>query len=257
VVLTYSPARAKRHVALVGKGITFDSGGLSLKRPAGMVTMKSDMAGAAAVLWAVRAAAALKAQVKVSGFLCLAENMPSGAAQRPSDVITLRDGHAVEVANTDAEGRLVLADGIAAAREAGAEEVIDIATLTGAQITALGHRVAGVMGTQAVRDRVIRAAEAAGEPAWPMPLPADLIEAFKSDVADFTNLNLKDSAAGMLSGGVFLQQFAGETPWAHIDIAGPSFNTGEPHGFTPKGGTGFGVATLLAYLEAAGGAGAA
>jgi leucyl aminopeptidase len=248
-ILTYSPARAKRHVALVGKGITFDSGGLSLKPPAAMETMKSDMAGAAAVLHALRAAAALKLPVKVTAYLCLAENLPSGSAQRPSDVIVLRDGHAVEVTNTDAEGRLVLADGIAAAREAGADEVIDIATLTGAQVVALGNRVAGVMGTPETRDRVVAAADLAGEPAWGMPLPPDLIDLFKSDMADLTNANLKDRAAGMLAAGVFLQQFVGDTPWAHIDIAGPAFNTGEPHGFTPKGGSGFGVATLLAHLE--------
>jgi leucyl aminopeptidase len=249
VVLTHSPTRARHHIALVGKGITFDSGGLDIKTAAGMATMKCDMAGAAAVLHATVAAATLKLPVKVTGYLCLAENMPSGAALRPSDVITMKDGRAVEVANTDAEGRLVLADGIAAALEAKADQVIDIATLTGAQVVALGNRIAGVMGSETVRDGIVRAAAQAGEDVWPMPLPADLLDGLKSEVADLASLNLTDRAAGMLSAGVFLQQFAGDVPWAHIDIAGPAFNSGEPWGLTPKGGTGFGVATLLAYLE--------
>jgi leucyl aminopeptidase len=249
VKLSYSPMRAKRHVALVGKGITFDSGGLSLKTRTGMATMKSDMAGAAAVLGAVRAASDIKLPVKVTAWLCLAENMPSGAASRPGDVVIMKDGHAVEVTNTDAEGRLVLADGIAAARADGADQIIDIATLTGAQITALGNRIAGVMGTEEVRDALIDAADQAGEGAWPMPLPAYLMDVFKSEVADFTNANLSDGAGGMLSAGLFLRQFTGGVPWAHIDCAGPAFNTGEPFGYTPKGGTGFGVRTLLKHLE--------
>jgi leucyl aminopeptidase len=253
VVLTYSPARAKRHVALVGKGITFDSGGLSLKPPAAMATMKQDMAGAAAALHAAVAAAALKLPLKVTAFLCLAENMPSGAATRPGDVIIMKDGHAVEVVNTDAEGRLVLADGIAAAREAKADQVVDIATLTGAQIVALGNRVAGVMGTPEVRQALVAAAGRAGEAAWPMPLPDDLLSRLDSTVADFANADMTDRAAGMLTAGVFLKQFAGPVPWGHIDIAGPAFNDGEPWGFTPKGATGYGVATLVAHLEAVAG----
>jgi leucyl aminopeptidase len=251
VKLVYSPARAKRHVALVGKGITFDSGGLSLKSRASMATMKSDMAGAAAVLGAVRTASDLKLPVKVTGYLCLAENMPSGAAERPGDVIQLKDGHAVEVTNTDAEGRLVLADGIAAALADKPDVVIDIATLTGAQITALGNRIAGVMGTDAIRDQVVRAAAEAGEEAWAMPLPPELMDVFKSEVADFTNANLGDAAGGMLSAGLFLKQFVGQTPWAHVDCAGPAFNTADPWGYTPKGGTGYGVRTLVKYLETA------
>jgi leucyl aminopeptidase len=249
VKLSYSPARAKAHVALVGKGITFDSGGLSLKSRVGMVDMKSDMAGAAAVLGAIGAAADLRLPVKVTAYLCLAENLPSGAATRPGDVITMKDGHSVEVTNTDAEGRLVLADGLAAAKRSGADQLIDIATLTGAQITALGKRVAGVMGTPGVRDAVVAAAQAAGEGAWGMPLPEDLMEVFKSEVADFTNANMSDTAGGMLSAGLFLRQFTGGKPWAHIDCAGPAFNPGEPFGYTPKGGTGFGVRTLVAHLE--------
>ncbi|MDR1443179.1 MAG: leucyl aminopeptidase [Bifidobacteriaceae bacterium] len=249
VQLTYSPLRAKQHVALVGKGITFDSGGLSLKSRTGMVNMKSDMAGAAAVLGAVRAASDLKLSVKLTAYLCLAENLPSGAATRPGDVVLTKDGHAVEVTNTDAEGRLVLADGIAAARAARPGCVIDLATLTGAQVVALGNRIAGVMGSEEVRDGLVAAAEAAGEGAWAMPLPDYLMEVFKSEVADFTNANLTDSAGGMLSAGLFLRQFAGEVPWAHIDCAGPAFNSGEPFGYTPKGGTGYGVRLLVKYLE--------
>jgi leucyl aminopeptidase len=249
VQLSYSPAGAQTHVGLVGKGITFDSGGLSLKPRASMATMKQDMAGAAVVLHTVLAAAALKLPVQVSGWLCLAENLPSGSAVRPSDVIIQKDGHAVEVTNTDAEGRLVLADGLAAAREAGVDQVIDIATLTGAQIVALGDRIAGVMGTANLRRAITQAAEQAGESAWEMPLPAYLIEVFTSEVADFTNANLKSADAGMLSAGVFLQQFVGDLPWAHLDIAGPAWNSHAPHGYTPKGGTGYGVRTLVSYLE--------
>ncbi|MDR0365431.1 MAG: leucyl aminopeptidase [Bifidobacteriaceae bacterium] len=249
VKLTYSPVRAKPKVALVGKGITFDSGGLSLKRPSSMETMKSDMAGAAAVLAVLLAAAKLKLPVKLTGYLCLAENMPSGAAQRPSDVITVKDGHTIEVVNTDAEGRLVLADGLAAAIEAGVDQVIDIATLTGAQIVSLGSRMAGVMGTDSVRDSLVTAAQTAGELAWPMPLPDYLLEKLSSQVADLANANLSGPDAGMLSAGLFLKQFVGDTPWAHIDIAGPSFNTGEAFGYTPKGGTGYGVRLLVQYLE--------
>ncbi|PWD49863.1 leucyl aminopeptidase [Serinibacter arcticus] len=247
VTLTYSPARAKAHVALVGKGITFDSGGLSLKPPAGMAAMKSDMAGAAAVLHTVLAAAELGLPVKVTGFLALAENMPSGAAQRPSDVLTMRGGTTVEVLNTDAEGRLVMADALVDAVALEPDAVIDIATLTGAQLVALGTRVAGVMGDDGVRDAVVAAAGEAGEGAWPMPLPEELRAGLDSPVADIANIG--DKFGGMLSAGVFLKEFVGSTPWAHVDIAGPSFNESKPWGYTPKGGTGAGVRTLLAYLE--------
>lgn len=247
VTLSYTPARAKAHVAIVGKGITFDSGGLSLKPPAGMAAMKSDMAGAAAVLHTVLAAAELGLPVRVTGYLALAENMPSGAAQRPSDVITMRGGKTVEVLNTDAEGRLVMADALVDAVALAPDAVLDIATLTGAQLVALGTRVAGVMGTDGVRDAVVAAAGEAGEGAWPMPLPEELRAGLDSPVADIANIG--DKFGGMLSAGVFLREFVGETPWAHLDIAGPSFNEGTPWGYTPKGGTGAGLRTLLAYLE--------
>ena len=213
VKVSYSPSRPKVKVALVGKGITFDSGGISIKPAAGMEAMKSDMAGAAAVLHTVVAAARLELPVAVTGWLCLAENMPSGTAQRPSDVLTIRGGKTVEVLNTDAEGRLVMADGLVAAVEEKPDVVIDIATLTGAQLVALGHRVSAVMGTDDVRGEVVAAAEASGEQFWPMPLPADLRAGLKSKVADLANIG--DRFGGMLTAGIFLQEFVGS------DAVGP------------------------------------
>jgi leucyl aminopeptidase len=253
VKVVWAPGRTKRHVALVGKGITFDSGGLSLKPPAAMTTMKLDMAGAAAVLGAVVAAARLSLPIKVTGWLALAENMPSARAQRPSDVIAVKDGTTVEVLNTDAEGRLVLADALAAAAEESPDASIDIATLTGAQMVALGNRVAGVMGDEAVRDEVVAAADRSGEAAWPMPLPRDLRSELDSKIADLANIGGR--AGGMLIAGLFLERFAHGVPWAHIDIAGPAFNAGDPHDYTPSGATGMGVRTLVAFLEARAGKG--
>ncbi|EYR64723.1 aminopeptidase A [Actinotalea ferrariae CF5-4] len=247
VKLTYAPLRAQRSVALVGKGITFDSGGLSIKPAKGMEAMKSDMAGAAAVLHTVLAAAALELPVKVTGWLCLAENMPSGTAQRPSDVITQYGGKTVEVLNTDAEGRLVLADGLVAACEERPDAVVDVATLTGAQVVALGTRVSAVMGTEDLRRAVVEAAERAGEQFWPMPLPEELRASLKSSVADLANIG--DRFGGMLVAGLFLREFVGATPWAHLDIAGPAFNEASAHGYTPVGGTGVAVRTLLELLE--------
>jgi leucyl aminopeptidase len=247
VRLAYAPVRARTHVALVGKGITFDSGGLSIKPAKAMETMKCDMAGAAAVVHTVLAAAELELPVKVTGWLALAENMPSGTAQRPSDVITVRGGTTVEVLNTDAEGRLVLADALVAAGEEQPDAVVDVATLTGAQVVALGTQVSAVMGTEDMRGKVLEAAAAAGESFWPMPLPEELRSSLKSPVADLANMG--DKAGGMLVAAVFLRHFVGATPWAHLDIAGPAFNEGQPRGYTPQGGTGVGVRTLLTLLE--------
>lgn len=247
VKVSYAPSRPAAKVALVGKGITFDSGGISIKPAKGMEAMKSDMAGAAAVLSTVVAAARLGLPVAVTGWLCLAENMPSGAAQRPSDVITIRGGKTVEVLNTDAEGRLVMADGLVAAVEEKPDVVLDVATLTGAQMVALGNRVSAVMGTDAVRSEVVAAAGAAGEQFWPMPLPEELGASLKSKVADLANIG--DRFGGMLVAGLFLQEFVGKTPWAHLDIAGPAFNEGSAHGYTPVGGTGVAVRTLLSLVE--------
>ncbi len=255
VVMTYSPRRRKvPSVALVGKGITFDTGGVCLKPAASMLTMKSDMAGAAAVAGTVLAAAELGLPVKVTGYLCLAENMPGGNAQRPSDVVSMRSGRTVEIIDTDAEGRMVLADGMALACEQSPDALVDIATLTGAAQVALGTRVAGVMGHDAAfRARVSEAAASAGEAAWPLPLPVDLRPMLDSQVADIAHKG--DRWGGALTAGLFLGEFVGEgadgspIPWAHLDIAGPSFNEGSAWGHTPKGGTGYGVATLLRLLE--------
>jgi len=256
VHLDYRPAGATVHVALVGKGITFDSGGLSIKPAAGMEAMKSDMSGAAAVLHTMVAAARLGLPVRVDGWLALAENMPSGNAQRPSDVITIRGGKTVEVLNTDAEGRLVLADALVAAGEAGPDLIVDVATLTGAQMVALGNRVSAVMSNDdGLRARLHALADAAGEQIWPMPLPPELRASLDSPVADLANIG--DRFGGMLVAGLFLAEFVplrdGEpgarVPWAHLDIAGPAFNTGSAHGYTPVGGTGTSVRTLLALLE--------
>lgn len=248
VKVAYSPARARAKVALVGKGITFDSGGISIKPAGAMETMKSDMSGAAAVLHTVLAAARLGVPVAVTGWLCLAENMPSGTAQRPSDVVTVRGGTTVEVLNTDAEGRLVLADGLVAATEEKPDVVVDIATLTGAQVVALGDRVGAVMGSDEVRADLVAAADRSGEQAWPIPLPDELRTTLSSKVADLANV-AGNRDAGMLVAGVFLREFAGTTPWAHYDIAGPAFNERGEHDYTPTGGTGFGVRTLLTFVE--------
>ncbi len=249
VTMSYAPSGAKASVALVGKGITFDSGGLNIKPSTGMVTMKCDMAGAAAVAAAVLAAAELDLPVAVTGYLCLAENMPSGTAQRPSDVVVMRDGTTVEILDTDAEGRMVLGDGICLASEKSPDVIVDIATLTGAQQVALGNDLAGVMANDdALRERVVAAAGTAGEGAWGMPLPASLRAKLDTPTADIAHKGDRDG--GMLTAGLFLQEFVGEgIPWAHVDIAGPAFNTNAPTGRTPKGGTGFGVSTLVALVE--------
>ena len=257
VKLSYSPATAKQHVALVGKGITFDSGGLSLKPPASMVGMKYDMTGAATVMAVVFAAARLGLDVRLTAWLCLAENMPSGSAARPNDVLRMRGGTTVEVLNTDAEGRLVMADGLVAASEEFPDAIIDVATLTGAQRVALGDRFSGVMGDDALVSQVTAQARAVGEQFWAMPLPGELRALLKSDVADIANVKIGNTAAGMLLAGVFLQEFvgpqvdaaAGRIPWAHIDIAGPAHNAGSGYGFIGTGPSGVAVRTLIALAE--------
>ncbi|SDI20855.1 leucyl aminopeptidase [Sinosporangium album] len=244
--LSYSPAGASKTLAFVGKGITFDSGGLSLKPSASMDWMKADMAGAAAVLGAVTAVARLGLNVNVTGYLCLAENMPSGNAQRPSDVLHTFSGKTVEVLDTDAEGRLVLVDGIARAAQDEPDLIVDVATLTGAQIVALGWRVSGVMSNDdAVRDEVVAAAVREGEGAWGMPLPEELRKGLDSAVADIANINPERSGS-MLAAALFIREFVPDgIRWAHIDMAGPAFNKGEPYGYTPKGGTGAITRTLV------------
>jgi leucyl aminopeptidase len=246
VRVAYLHPDATRTVVLAGKGITFDSGGLSLKPAKSMEAMKSDMAAAAAVLAAVAAIAALGPVVNVIGYLAMAENMPSGTAQRPSDVITIYGGKTVEVLNTDAEGRLVLADALARSAEDSPDLVIDAATLTGAQLVALGPRIMGVMANDDdLREGIVDAANRTGEAAWPMPLPAELRKGLDSTVADIANVT-GDRYGGMLVGGLFLREFAPDgVRWAHMDIAGPAYHEGEPYGYTPKGGTGAAVRTLV------------
>jgi leucyl aminopeptidase len=249
VKLTYTAGRGKPHLALVGKGITFDSGGLSLKPPTAMEWMKSDMGGAAASIAATTAIARLGLDVNVTAWAPMAENMPSGTAQRPSDVITIYGGTTVEVMNTDAEGRLVLADGIVRASEDKPDLLLDVATLTGAQLVALGTRTSAVMANDtALRTAIVAAADSSGEQMWPMPLPVELRTAMESTVADISNMG--DRYGGMLTAGLFLKEFVGEgIRWAHLDIAGPSFNDAAPHGYTPKGGTGHAVRTLVRLAE--------
>jgi leucyl aminopeptidase len=249
VRIAYRHPRATRHLALVGKGITFDSGGLSLKPPKAMEWMKSDMGGAAAVLAALVAVARLRPAVDVTGWMPLAENMPSGTAQRPSDVITAYGGTTIEVLNTDAEGRLVLADALVRAGEEEPDVIVDAATLTGAQMVALGSRTSGIMANdEALRARVHQLATAVGEQMWPMPLPPELRASMDSSVADIANLG--DRYGGMLVAGLFLAEFVPDgAAWAHLDIAGPAFNEGDAFGYTPKGGTGAAVRTLVALAE--------
>ncbi|MEV7932315.1 leucyl aminopeptidase [Curtobacterium sp. NPDC089185] len=250
VVVRYEPASASRHLALVGKGITFDSGGLSLKPAASMLGMKTDMTGAATVLAATIAAARLGLDTRVTAWLCLAENMPSGSATRPGDVLTLKNGKTVEVTNTDAEGRLVLGDGMAAASLEQPDAIVDVATLTGAQVVALGDRTTGLMGSDDLVARVRAVADAAAEPIWPMPLPEELDARLASDVADMVNATVGNPAGGMLLAGKFLERFVGEgIEWAHLDIAGPSEHKGGGYGWLGKGATGVMVRTLVGLAE--------
>ena len=249
VKIAYAHPDAQRSLAFVGKGITFDTGGISLKPPNAMETMKCDMSGAAAVLQAVVAVAKLGLPVKATAWAALAENMPGGGAIRPSDVLTMYGGKTVEVLNTDAEGRLVMADAIVRAGEESPDAIVDVATLTGAQVLALGHRTAAVMSNdEEFRTQVESAAERAGEDIWPMPLPAHLRKSIESEVADMSNVG--DRMGGMLVAGLFLKEFVADgIPWAHMDIAGPAFNSVAPYGYTPKGGTGYAVRTLVQLAQ--------
>jgi len=247
--LEYAPKGAKRTVALIGKGVTFDSGGLSLKPPKAMETMKCDMSGAAAVIAAMGAIARLKPKVRVVGWIPTVENMPGGYAQRPGDVITIYGGRTVEVLNTDAEGRLILADAIVRASEEKPDLIVDAATLTGAQTIALGDRTSGLMGrSDEFRDKVWESSQRAGEIMWHMPIPEESRGSLDSSIADIKNIG--DGKGGMLSAAAFLAEFVPEgLPWAHLDIAGPAFNEGSPHGYTPKGGTGAAVRTFIQVAE--------
>ncbi len=246
VTLSYEPENPVSHIALVGKGITFDSGGLSIKPGASMQTMKLDMAGAAAVVAATVAIAKLGLPVRVTAYACIAENMPSGRATRPGDVLRMRSGATVEVHNTDAEGRLVLADGLALAAETEPDHIVDVATLTGACIVALGSHTSGVLGNDDdFADTVLAASASAGEPMWRLPITEEMKGIVTSStVADLRQHNPKPYG-GTLFAAAFLREFVGEVPWAHLDIAGPSFNEGSAVDYTPVGGTGTGVRTLV------------
>jgi len=253
VKLTYRPAGdgPRKRVALVGKGITFDTGGVSIKPAQGMWEMKSDMAGAAAVAATLLAVAALAPDVEVSGYLPMAENMPSATSYRPGDVVTMFNGKRVEVLNTDAEGRMILGDAMARACADGCDYLVETSTLTGGQVIALGKRVAGLMGTPELCERIRDVGDAVGEAAWPMPMPDDVRTGMDSDVADISQVNaVMDRAGHMLQGGVFLREFVAEgVPWTHIDIAGPSYHSGEPTGYWTKGGTGVPIRTLLELVD--------
>jgi leucyl aminopeptidase len=248
VRITYKPTNPKARIALVGKGITFDSGGLNLKT-ANMAAMTSDMSGAAAVVAAVVAIAALKLPVEVTATVPMAENLPSGSAYRPSDVLTMRNGQTVEVSDTDAEGRLVLADGIARALEDDPDYLIEASTLTGAQVVALGTRVIGAMGEAGLRDRVVAAGNAAGELVWAMPLPDEMRSGLDSPIADISSL-ASEKGGGMLVAGLFLADFMPDgQAWVHLDIAGPAWNSGGARDYTPKGATGAAVRTIIAAAQ--------
>ena len=248
-----SPAHARKRsdgsiptVALVGKGITFDSGGLSLKTAEGMVTMKTDMSGAAVVIATLGACRALGVGVRVLAFAPTTENMPGGRATKPGDVLKIRNGKTIEVVNTDCEGRLVLADGLSLAAEEEPDCIVDLATLTGACVVALGPRIAGLMGNDdRLISAVMAASERAGEPTWPLPLPDAYRTDIDSEVADMKNQGKR--GGGTLTAALLLQEFVGDRPWAHLDIAGPS-RSEEDTGEFRKGSTGFGVRTLLELL---------
>jgi leucyl aminopeptidase len=256
--LSYRPEGAKTHLSLAGKGITFDTGGLSLKTPTGMVGMKYDMTGAATVAGVIRAIAQNGWNVRVTAWLAIAENMPSGHATRPNDVLTMHGGTTVEVLNTDAEGRLVLADALVAASAEHPDLLIDVATLTGAATVALGTRHTGAMGSVDEISRLVEVARERGENIWPMPIPEESRALLASDIADIANAKPGNTAGGMLVGAAFLREFVGTSspgdgatrlPWIHLDIASTANNSGGAFGFTGSGPTGTTVRSLISFAE--------
>jgi len=249
IQLSFTPPEPRRHVVLVGKGITFDSGGLSLKPNDGMKLMKTDMAGGGVVIAVMSALAKLGVADRVTGLIAAAENLPSGSAFRPSDVITQYGGRTVEVRNTDAEGRLVLADAIAYAdAELAPDQIVDIATLTGAARIALGGVRAALYSTcDELADRLLTAGESSGDRLWRMPLPEDYVELLDSSVADLANVPASEAGGGSITAALFLRHFAGNRPWAHVDIAGPARSTSDD-GDVTAGATGFGARLLLNWL---------
>lgn len=249
IVLEYHGAGDRsRPVALVGKGITFDSGGISLKPGAGMEEMKTDMAGAAAVLGTLEAAASLGLKVNIVGVIPTAENMPDGNAYKPGDILTSLSGQTIEITNTDAEGRLILCDALHYARTTCKPAVmIDLATLTGACVVALGHEASGMMGNdRKLIDGLKRAGERCGERLWELPLWDEYGETMKSDIADLRNAGSRDG--GSITAGWFLKQFVGSTRWAHLDIAGTAWSD-KARPCSPKGASGVGVRLLIEYLR--------
>ena len=249
IVLEYRGAKKGSPYALVGKGVTFDSGGLSLKPAKYMEDMKSDKAGATAVMGIMQAVARLRLPVNIVGIMPCVENMPSGSAQRPGDIITTSSGKTIEVQNTDAEGRLILADGLHYAKRFKPKAVIDMATLTGACVVALGYACCGVMGTdQQLISDLIAAGEQSGERGWQLPLWEDYDEDVKSEVADVKNVGAPGGSAGTIEAAAFLKKFVGDIPWAHLDIAGPAFLEKDIP-YCPKGASGFPVRMLVQYFR--------
>jgi leucyl aminopeptidase len=243
----YKPTgRPRKKIALIGKGITFDSGGLSLKPSKSMETMKLDMAGGAAVIATMSCLPKLGLDVEVTGYVPTTDNLPGHNAQKPGDVIRYLNGKTIEVLNTDAEGRLILADALALAAQQKPDYMINLATLTGACVTALGPQVAGLFSNNhALADRLLRCSQAAGEKLWQLPLVKEYKEMIKSNVADMKNIG--GASGGAITAALILQEFVGDIPWAHLDIAGPAFAESD-YAFGPKGGTGFGVRTLVKFL---------
>jgi leucyl aminopeptidase len=246
--ITYKPEeRATSHVCFVGKGLTFDSGGLSLKTEKGMESMKCDMAGAATALACVQAAKQLDLKVKVTALLMATENMPDGGANRPGDVVRAMNGKTIEITNTDAEGRLALADGLVYAQTLKPDYLIDIATLTGAQVVGLGRLVAGIMGNDdTFVQQIVRAGEEAGETMCPLPLVDHYRDLIRSDVADMKNSS-GILEAGSIQAGLFLSEFIHHPRWVHMDIAGPAWQERE-WSIYPRSGSGFGARALLTFL---------
>lgn len=254
ITLSYtSPRPAKKTVAVIGKGVTFDSGGLSLKPSDSMMTMKCDMAGAAAVIGLFAILGKLRPRVHIKGYIAATENMPSGKAIRPGDVVRSLSGKTIEILNTDAEGRLTLADAMTFALREKPDAMVDLATLTGACMVALGEEIAGLMtNSRGLAKELSKSAKDAGEKMWEMPLEDAYKDQIQSDIADLSN-KPKTRYGGTLTAGLFLQEFVGnETPWAHLDIAGPAFAERPVGACLQKGGTGFGVRTLWKWVEGMG-----
>jgi leucyl aminopeptidase len=251
VYVTYDPepGAVLPHVALVGKGVTFDSGGLSLKPADGMMTMKTDMTGSAVVMAATSVASRLGLRVRITAIAPLTENLVGDKATKPGDVLTIRNGMTIEVLNTDAEGRLILADGLSLAAETAADAIIDVATLTGAQNVALGDEVGALFASSdELATQLLAASARSGEVLWRMPLVDAYESHFESDIADMKNMG-KPPRAGSIIGALILRRFTAEKPWAHLDIAGPS-RSDAARGYTTKGATAFSVRTLIEYLRA-------